>query len=1366
MGSNAQTPATIVSIERIGQESYSRRDAYPQCFINLKVVYDKELPIDGSISCANCTSAAGSYIIPREAGFEPSPNVAYAYRFQIAQPSVWISVSDDLGFNYYLGTYSCEIMPQGPYTVETFDQKMLPSTDNIYAAVYYFRIKELVKPLYDDPGISKATIADPYSISLFNIVSVDPVTGTLFKVGFYFNPSLYANSASSYLLNITSLSASFPDLISFGNPITSNTPIEILLAPLATVPSSPTGQELLKNITPLVNPLIQFPSVASMFVENVNVANGVQVVAYPYMTMMQYYYQKMIIYPISGSPSNATILTRFPITSDEAYPKFDLYYFGQNSITKDLNQFLSFSYPDQIQNEAFQLYSLTSNNATRNYEVDIGFNSETLTVKAGSRHLTLQYPFGFVSDSSFSPGIYRINLPAQNFDLYDSLPAILFVYQDRVLVNQSDSTMGGITPVSIGLKLGVIDYLMLPGSKMVITVGVEVLTVPLKKICFSNAYSGCSYSMDDTNLIDTASNGWPIYQKVVPVDFTLDMVRIIDKSNFDSQYYLYDTGNSLIKPPPFFKYNIEEISLFKFNQTIVDVSSGSVSNYLILNFTSDANIDHMIYEPTLIILNGQTTNELPDPRNVFRGKWQDEIQAYVIPFVVPIGLYPGPLNYRLPIDLELSYDYQSLSLVIGQQDAIINVVNSKGADLIPPQVVSVIKSPNNTTSFGYDIEIEDHANGFKNGTLIVMRKSDPFFNFSYPFDQSNIIQGGNANHGVYRIWILDYSSFRTADVIEIRSIETEDFGFVSTIGNRDSFTSFTIYQPTLPPPYNKEANTSLPFDRVPPIVIPPNIPATFVSDGVDRDIIFNATVTDELSLISMIHIPKAYVVDDFEVIAIVDGVMVDSNANKSSVVFQFKYTVPMRMSRMLAFYVYNFADSLFNYNGNTVPVMCDVQPINQRVPIIYYVSEPFNVKDSSVLYVYGINFGDSNFLFNFTGTYEPYSPTFSSDTLLIFNVGAIPLIQGPIGGYCDAGTFQSDIVVINPRGSHSVNFTMCASGCPQNMHCGSYGACVCNTNFYGPLCQDSVIHINPSHGSNSPDTTYNGTTNGGNGTNNGGNGGEKSVVYGKISVVELRELDLDDNVLLRHPFSTWQLDNSSLSLVGADYLLKYNTTIANNQTNVLVEVQYFSKGSQVPYLDGTLDMEPSTVKYGVSMDYYPFSQGTNTLELVMSVSLENQDASCSVVENGDLDDGFSKYQYIKTKVDDITLYGKFINLASIDDHKTVIKSRLLDESMNEIESTSTNSVAFIAISIPHYSTSIFIDPDFSLLFDKEEASESDHSICESSDDGPDYKLIGIIVGSVVGAIAIGIASVMSYKKWKVAKGHERAMKMKLNRLKV
>ncbi|KAM9952192.1 hypothetical protein ACTFIT_002884 [Dictyostelium discoideum] len=351
--------------------------------------------------------------------------------------------------------------------------------------------------------------------------------------------------------------------------------------------------------------------------------------------------------------------------------------------------------------------------------------------------------------------------------------------------------------------------------------------------------------------------------------------------------------------------------------------------------------------------------------------------------------------------------------------------------------------------------------------------------------------------------------------------------------------------------------------------------------------------------------------------------------------------------------------------------------------------------------------------------------------------------------------------------------------CLGNPECGgenqgvcTKNGCVCITPYYGKDCSSKLLEVIPPiiNGSNpSIEIPIPGDNGGGSSTTTGGNPNlPPQIIYKSlISIVSLRELDFNGNPIKTIPLNTWSFKeiNSNTS--------RYDTTISiegkDEKVNVTTTMQWFSKTSSVTFAGQQLTMNPSSIKFNVDITNYPFSSALNQLQLVMSATLlstgdNSNDDVCSSKSFGDTTNGDDS-NFIKLQIDDHSVYGRFLKRAIVDDLVVSVDNVLLDDSMNTIESNTHAQQSYIGIIIPHYSESVSIDPDFSLLIDQNAASQSsENSICSKKSGLTKGQIAGIAIGAAGFATVIVVSIVYSVHKTKKNKKFAVSMSKKLGAL--
>ncbi|KYQ99672.1 EGF-like domain-containing protein [Tieghemostelium lacteum] len=295
------------------------------------------------------------------------------------------------------------------------------------------------------------------------------------------------------------------------------------------------------------------------------------------------------------------------------------------------------------------------------------------------------------------------------------------------------------------------------------------------------------------------------------------------------------------------------------------------------------------------------------------------------------------------------------------------------------------------------------------------------------------------------------------------------------------------------------------------------------------------------------------------------------------------------------------------------------------------------------------------------------------------------------------------------------------------------GTLVCNTGYYGNDCSGTVSPGTPTFNNTSPSAGVNTTTPSG-----------TTQYTTLISIYLLREYDsVSGKVVSEYMFDKWIPTKLS------DTSMNYKTNITGN-TLVDVNLTYYTQLATVEFGNRSLTIQPSTLKYTISMNEYPFKKQTNTLELVMkSQILASNAQECSSTDSNYGNDPTSEYyQFMKMEVNGVSLYGKFIKYAIVDSRPRQISNSFSIDS----QTPNNQGSSLININIPHYSDSVMMDPDFSVLLDLDKTESYSDDECSQikskSNKLSSAKLAGIIVGVVVfgiAAIAIITYNVVKYR---------------------
>ncbi|KYQ89647.1 hypothetical protein DLAC_09613 [Tieghemostelium lacteum] len=317
---------------------------------------------------------------------------------------------------------------------------------------------------------------------------------------------------------------------------------------------------------------------------------------------------------------------------------------------------------------------------------------------------------------------------------------------------------------------------------------------------------------------------------------------------------------------------------------------------------------------------------------------------------------------------------------------------------------------------------------------------------------------------------------------------------------------------------------------------------------------------------------------------------------------------------------------------------------------------------------------------------------------------------------------------------------------------------VCNQGFTGPNCTLQIIIVPPPSVNNtSPSTNTTDTTTLPDGT--------KVTHTSLISIVEIKEIkSINNETIHKYLFDTWHYLNISEN----HYQYTSNfTSLDKQQTGIKVDIHWYDTPTNITFGSQIIQVQASTLKYNIILDKYNFQSPINSLQLIMSAKFQvsdESDESCSLIEFGEEN---QNYDYFRMQYNNIGLYGKFIRLALVDNRTTQISNTILSTNdMNDNDDSTYESL--ISINVPHYYQNLFLDPDFSLLIDSENANTNPNANCKSNAKSGLTRIqkIGIIIGcSVFGVCLIIVSLFILYKHNITFKVQvQKVIKMKQNNI--
>ncbi|KYQ92429.1 EGF-like domain-containing protein [Tieghemostelium lacteum] len=799
---------------------------------------------------------------------------------------------------------------------------------------------------------------------------------------------------------------------------------------------------------------------------------------------------------------------------------------------------------------------------------------------------------------------------------------------------------------------------------------------------------------------------------------------------------------------------------FKVNP--VDLSIQGVDNILYFNFTQPKDINAKVYLSFEFNLNQR-----------FEGAYDHDISMWVVDFHLPINaLGAGNLFYTLSIP-DITVTSEALATRIVGNKADLYVSSNNITDREGPVITSV-SIINDGISFGYRILIADQVNGLKSGEIRVKSTLDtlPYiFNIDVP-------EGYLIYETDLLIPLTDYpicSGPITFQIVYARLVDRGnhvtifDMG-VSEIDGVPAINPF--YTITAPLPDNILTCNNIVADSTAPFFAPINDPVYNVVDvgQENRFWMYKFNGTDN-NLISKRHFPYCRIYTLYDEIYVKANMTFNGNTFNGSCSTNLPYGWAQGNSLgVFRVSVYGVVDVLLNIGGFDKVDQIFTATLNYSTIMIddYY---PVSSRGGS-LTIKGHRFGlvsTTDARVNITkGTkFQLYQPSFVSGSMIIID-NLPPTSNSYLASVVINNVVSNQITIIptTPRQSPfatsppptiptpppSCPGTPPCSG-PTHGSCTSKG-CECISPYRGNDCSSQTVPGGPPEtGGNDP--TTNSTTE--IPTEDGGS----ITIISLISVISLNELNFKGESVKNHSLSNWKLDNTS-AVVG-DVIATYSLTIDNDpivKTNISVTIQYFKNETIIEFADQELKMYPSSLKYSIDIGEYKFAQSLNTLQLIMSVEISTSDdeiGSCINQEIGNTTESDS--EFYKLQINDHSLYGRFIKRGIVDNNIRALSSTIQTSIDDNSKSNSIQSL--IAINIPHYSESVLIDPDFSILLDSQPAQDKDDSICTAKSDKGLSKsqLAGIIIGCVAFAGIVIVSAVYLLHKRKQSQSFRDKIKM-------
>ncbi|KAM9992811.1 hypothetical protein ACTFIY_010252 [Dictyostelium cf. discoideum] len=799
-----------------------------------------------------------------------------------------------------------------------------------------------------------------------------------------------------------------------------------------------------------------------------------------------------------------------------------------------------------------------------------------------------------------------------------------------------------------------------------------------------------------------------------------------------------------------FGFNVESISNISFLFNDVNLTNSYGYNIMYL----ETNDSPLPFDPYLQII--------PQWDNItINGEWINS--RYEFKFFMPPNIVPGDFEYaiRTPslhyiLNTELPDEYQ------------LNVICDR-IDLMGPIVTTMNKNPslgvalidNENYNISWTVTIKDY-NGFNNGYVVVIGSIDNIL-----YNVSIISPIEYSTEFTYQINITLNNNTCISQTYSIAEIVLYDrYGLNSTF-----FMNKAIdYAPNINPLYPIEDKSLFSIETECPdgVFIQPELksfdfePKSIDVGSLNRDVTF----TYGISIGSGIkEYPIVYLTSTtLQKIKCNDVITTQLNStfNQYKCTLTIPYGFGLPQDIMVNLYGLIGFETYFGYSSSTLNTMGYPFLIETSFTFMDSQGPGFITGASSIsteggsLLIYGKFPTNADFTVEFL---QGYSLTPSTKSGSIIKVDGVKSSNDPFTISIKNGNSRSNLYTIIPykiKYFRPILTSKCRGtpicGGPTHGTCDDVLGCICNSPWVGVDCNSKVIVVpQPEFNNTSPTIVLNGTSD-----------NSESSIVALVSVVAIREIDYNNKVLHMYSFDKWDYisNNSKLSTYSSNIINKNGST-----TPISVSIEYFENERTIEFAGQEINMKPSSIKYTIYIEKYPFSTRLSQLQLILSATaIINSDSdSCS---NKEFDSTTSQASdFIKLSISNKSLYGRLIKRALVDSVPITISNELLDKSLGAISNSHT-SQSFIGINVPIYNKNVIIDPDFSLLLNSNPSTnDNENSICspKPSSGLSKAQLAGIIVGCCVAAIAITFATIVTIYKKKVT---AKQMKIFSSKLKI
>eukprot|EP00026_Physarum_polycephalum_P003392 Phypoly_transcript_03403.p1 GENE.Phypoly_transcript_03403~~Phypoly_transcript_03403.p1 ORF type:complete len:406 (+),score=52.10 Phypoly_transcript_03403:1174-2391(+) len=290
----------------------------------------------------------------------------------------------------------------------------------------------------------------------------------------------------------------------------------------------------------------------------------------------------------------------------------------------------------------------------------------------------------------------------------------------------------------------------------------------------------------------------------------------------------------------------------------------------------------------------------------------------------------------------------------------------------------------------------------------------------------------------------------------------------------------------------------------------------------------------------------------------------------------------------------------------------------------------------------------------------------------------------------------------------------CVENCNGRGTCDN-GKCICDLSYSGPSCKTEIIPI---------------------GTNTSGTSVVIAVsdqVYFSVALNEIAEIS-EGAVISSYSLSIRNISGSPTNLTGGAQQLTYQINLPNSAVVLLHFFLTQDSSLSVQFGNTTINVQPNSIKLSVEVINWPFKSVKNQLRVSLNVSAEKSDP-CSNLNS--VSDNSGNIRWVELSVNQLTLYGSFLDYALIDEVQKPMQVNL---------DKSTSVFSFI---LPHFWVHAVIDPDFAVLLGEDRQVNSKGGCGPDIKNNSNHKAVIIAVCVAIGGAALVVAAgllILRHKK--------------------